>query len=144
MGLLNFLFRKNGEHFQLYPDNDWNRYRYKNGKYHGVCEFGHNFKTSGQMTYKNGKKDGKTLYLFPDGDTYKEMHYKDDVLEGPYKIWNEQKALVTYGEHRNGVRHGCWQEITDDGSVKLESKYDMGRLVKVTVWNNIKAEKESN
>ena len=131
MGVFDFLFGKNGEYFHRYPDNDWNRDFYKNDKRHGVCEYGHNFRTQGKIEYKNGKKDGKATYFLPDGDIYKEMHYKKDVLEGPFRIWNEKKILVTAGEHSNGVRHGRWRDFDSDGAVKLDVTYDMGELTSV-------------
>lgn len=84
-------------------------------------------------TYRNGKKSGIVRFWITNAeDTSKhyliyEQHYKDDKLNGPWKVYNLAGTVVKVTHHRNDSLHGLATEYLPDGITRMtETEYFNG------------------
>ncbi|HWD89534.1 MAG TPA: hypothetical protein VG367_15490 [Mucilaginibacter sp.] len=83
--------------------------------------------TEGQ--FKNGKKDGTWTDYFIGGKKREEATYKDGVLNGPYRSYNNDHSTVALsGNYVNGMREGDWEMFNMDGKVMETDKYRNGKM----------------
>jgi len=77
---------------------------------------------------KNGMKQGTWKEFYPDGKLKKEEVYKDDMLEGLYKVFNEKGNLTLVLNYKDGklVKEVAEEEI----DVEIRNEYDeQNRLI---------------
>ena len=94
---------------------------YKNGRYEGE--------------YLNGKREGKGIYKYNNGDKY-EGEYKNDLKEG-YGTYRFQNGDVYTGEYKNGLFEGKGKYEYVDGDIyEGEYKEDLREGEGVYIYNN--------
>jgi uncharacterized protein len=71
-------------------------------------------KPSSIETYKNGKKNGRAVNYFPNGQALWELHYKDDGEDGSFTTWYSDGSLKLSGSYQSGRRRGLWTYYTMD------------------------------
>ena len=79
------------------------------------------------------QNDGSVLF----GIKHKEMHYKNDELNGPYKYFNDHGQITHEGFYKNGKKHGESIEFYPSGRIKCVNKYEKGNLKS---WKDYKDE----
>lgn len=81
-----------------------------------------------------GRKQGKWMWFFTNDKLRKEANYKNDVLHGYTKYYNENGQLDSAALYINGVRQTDTEELMvldlkkeyyDDGTVKSEGPYNL-------------------
>ncbi len=77
--------------------------------------------------YADGEKTGKWLVYNELGELELEMNYKNDELDGLYKVWGGKKLRATYN-YRNGNKEGAQHYYSDDSRVALALIYEDGEL----------------
>ncbi|MCD6069334.1 MAG: hypothetical protein K0S33_4160 [Bacteroidetes bacterium] len=107
-----------------------------------------------QETYKEGKKNGKSIVYYPNGEVSEERSYKMDVEDGSYKMYFEGKKLKGEGTYENGKlvgknayyypngtsaaigyytksgqKNGVWLYKDAEGKVTSKDVYDNGKLL---------------
>ncbi|WP_415775569.1 toxin-antitoxin system YwqK family antitoxin [Shewanella oncorhynchi] len=110
---------------------------YKQGKKVGKWMETENQAIYWEGEYLDGKKQGKWIAqsMFDEADNFGFAHYNQDVLDGPYEVYEPDydssaegdKRLVAKGIYLNGAKDGEWLEA--DGS---KGQYQKG--VKQGAW----------
>ena len=94
---------------------------YKNGKYEGE--------------YLNGKREGKGIYKYNNGDKY-EGEYKNDLKDGNGKYIYKNGDIYT-GEYKNGLFDGKGKyEYADGDSYEGDYKEDLREGEGIYIYNN--------
>ena len=66
--------------------------------------------------FKNGKRDGRWTKYFIGGKKWEEAYYKDGVLNGPYRSYNDDRSTIALsGNYIDGKREGDWEMFGLDG-----------------------------
>lgn len=84
----------------------------------------------GKFYVKRGKKDGESVYLYPEVKTVEK--YKNGKLDGVSKTFKLGK-LVNETEFRNGLLNGDDISYYSDGSIESKSTYKDGNLIGDTI-----------
>ncbi|MBS1530939.1 MAG: hypothetical protein JSU01_11560 [Bacteroidetes bacterium] len=80
--------------------------------------------------FKDGKKDGRWTDYFTGGKVQQEVHYKNGVLNGPYRSYNDdQTTIALSGSYVNGLRDGNWEIFGPEGEIKATEKYHKGKML---------------
>ena len=105
---------------------------YLNGRRHGkFIRKNQKNEVVAVTNFKMGEKDGlhwqnDDSVLF--GIKHKEMHYKNDELNGPYKYFNDHGQITHEGFYKNGKKYGESVEFYPSGRIKCINKYVKGEL----------------
>ena len=105
---------------------------YLNGRRHGkFIRKNQKNEVVAVTNFKMGQKDGlhwqnDDSVLF--GIKHKEMHYKNDELNGPYKYFNDHGQITHEGFYKNGKKYGESVEFYPSGRIKCINKYVKGEL----------------
>lgn len=103
--------------------------------------------------YVKGRKEGLSTVYYPNGKQSRAVTYKADIMSGPFNEYFESgspkvqatmlngefigQALVFHpngniwqkGNYENGLKHGIWIILKDNGSVEKEEQYSKGKLL---------------
>jgi antitoxin component YwqK of YwqJK toxin-antitoxin module len=60
--------------------------------------------------------------------------YRDGLLNGTNKVWNEQGVLVERSSFVDGVRHGFYETWWDSGQPKEKGTYERGNRIGIYQW----------
>ena len=105
---------------------------YLNGRRHGKFVKKNQKKETVAVTnFIMGEKDGlhwqnDSSVLF--GIKHKELNYKNDELNGPYKYFNDDGQITHEGFYKNGKKHGVETKFYPSGRIRRVSKYIKGEL----------------
>ena len=136
--------RKEGTAYNYFPDGKIQQtFKYDNGKKEGlskeydeegnvitVLEYNNDFLVSRERinrTDKNGLKQGDWKDFYPNGDVKSEKTYKDDLLHGYYKEYDNRGKLVLTMLYENGAI--VKSRVEDEPDIEIVNKHDEeGRL----------------
>lgn len=114
---------------------------YENGVYHGdvIDYYVKNKKVRMNIQritpYVNGKKDGIMKEYNQEGDVIKEVEYKDDVINGKYKLYNYQYKIKTIEmksvNSKNMIEN---KKISENKSVNGKKMVENKRVVKKSIY----------
>jgi len=82
-------------------------------------EYWENGQIKSSIEYKNGEKNGKTIYYFKNGSKQKEFTYENGSLEGISYQWDYSGVLLSSVEFSNNMMNGEAISYNEDGS-KME------------------------
>ncbi|MEZ4999861.1 MAG: hypothetical protein R2727_04070 [Bacteroidales bacterium] len=137
--------RREGTAYQYYPDGSVNiTIPYNDGKKDGLSkeydregrlitlyEYNDDFLISRQRinrTDKDGLKQGDWKEFYPDGKIKRELYYKNDLLHGYYREFNQAGIPVVTMLYDNGVI--VEENVDDDPEIEIINRYDEnGNLV---------------
>ena len=93
-----------------------------------------NGELKGEGNYKNGKKDGLWKLYFENGELKGEGNYKNGKKDGLWKYWEFVKWDDDYSfvestekNYKNGLEHGSFKSLFDNGEIYKEGNYLEGR-----------------
>jgi antitoxin component YwqK of YwqJK toxin-antitoxin module len=93
--------------------------------------------------YINDKKEGKSIYYFPEGNIKEIVNYVEGKKEGISKEFDQDGTAIALLEHHNdilidrqrinrkdenGLRQGRWMEFYPDDKIKTDGFYKDGKL----------------
>ena len=103
----------------------------RDGKIITLLEYNNDFLISRERinnTDASGMKQGEWLDFYPDGGIKTERNYRDDLLHGYYKEYDEQGRLLVTLLYESGKVTGT--DIDNSAEIDIENRYDeAGRLV---------------
>ena len=101
-----------------------------------------------ELSFKNGKQEGKFKQYMSSGELMEEAVYKDGKLEGTRTIYSRTPMGVSteYMDFVEDKPHGIHKVIFENGTVWLEEKYAEGFLdgIKKTYYKNGAVRSEEN
>lgn len=81
----------------------------------------------------NGKRDGYWITLEEDSRIIKiESYYKNDILNGPIKLYTKNGILMSEGFMKNDSSNGLWTYYYEDGKVSAKGLLENG--TKMGIW----------
>ena len=81
--------------------------------------------------FKDGKKNGKWTDYLIGGKKREEASYKDGVLNGPYRSYNDDHTTIALsGNYVNGKREGEWNMYGLNGKLMETDEYRNGKMRK--------------
>ena len=92
-------------------------------------------------TFKDGKKDGKWIQWYDNGQKMYEGYYNgldkwgDPQLDGLYTGWYDNGQKRSYGTYNVGKKDGEWTYWYKNGQKMEEEIYKDGELITVRKWN---------
>ena len=99
-----------------------------------VCTRGiHYFKTIEQAFFWellkfNPKYTGKLNVWYDNGNKWREVEYKEGILEGKWIIWHENGNKMSEGDYKEGELDGKYIEWHENGNKSSEREYKKGKL----------------
>lgn len=87
-----------------------------------------------EMNLLNGLKEGEVKVYFETGELNEIRFYKNNVMDGTWLTYNENKVKVAEAHYRNGKKDGKWYIWDDNGKVIYELEYSAGE--KTGTWKN--------
>jgi hypothetical protein len=96
-------------------------------KRNGTFTIKHKNKTSSTYTLVDGLRQGKASQSYASGKKWKEVNYKNDLLDGLSKVYTKKGDLDRTVEYKMGRRHGWYKKYFKSGNVKLAIQYDNGK-----------------
>lgn len=101
------------------------------GKIIALLEYNNDFLISRERinyTDASGMKQGEWLDFYPDGSRHIERNYRDDVLHGYYKEYDEKGRLLVTLLYESGKVTGT--DIDNSAEIDIQNRYDdSGRLI---------------
>lgn len=74
--------------------------------------------------FKNGHKNGPSMAFRDSTGLPWSLHtYKNDTLNGPYKVWHESGNLRIEGQYIMGVKSGNWRFFDEQGQLLREINF---------------------
>ncbi|MBN2481507.1 MAG: toxin-antitoxin system YwqK family antitoxin [Bacteroidales bacterium] len=93
-------------------------FRFKNGRLHGAS---YSYYPNGNLvwkgSYQNGMMSGKWQKWDDDGNLIVEVHYINDVLDGPYLTMYPNGDIREKGKYSANRRVGAWIRMDETGQV---------------------------
>jgi len=100
---------------------------YKIGKRHGKSiRFFRDGDTSYVVRWSYGKKDGKVRQFFDNGNEKLIGYYSDGELKGPLTIFYPSGFKKVEGHYKNNVRDGKWVYFSEEGDTTKVINYIKG------------------
>ena len=90
--------------------------------------YGINNTIEGEMRYENGQVVETTTF-FENGNKHMLLSTKENLLNGPYKIWFENGNLCFEGNYTSNKKDGQFRQFNDSGTMIGEGVYENGKLV---------------
>ena len=76
--------------------------------------------------YKDGLKDGLSVYFYPNGKTQSESYFENDALNGLTRVYRPY-GIIQYEENfKNGKSHGFKKYYNSKGELSEEQEYSDG------------------
>ncbi len=73
--------------------------------------------------YKMGKRDGKSYNFYPNGEIAEETTWRNDLQDGPWRQYFDDKKLKLSATYVNGKLEGAFQIFYPDGKKETEGAY---------------------
>ena len=102
--------------------------RYKNGQANGKAKF---IMPNGDyinVTFVDGKAEGKLQKFYASGKLYNDFYYKDGLMEGEQKSYYENGKLKSLRHYHQGYENGISKEFYDTGVLQEEASLNDGEL----------------
>ena len=80
--------------------------------------------------YLRGEKNGEAIEYYDSGKKRSEGKYLKDEREGAYKAWFPSGVTDCEGKYVKGVQDGNWRYFHEDGKIKMNVLYSMGKELK--------------
>ena len=93
-------------------------------------------------TLKDGKENGLWTSWNKNGQKKSEIHYKDGKLDGLYTKWYENGQKEKEGTYKDGKPDGLSTNWFENGQKKEEGTYKDGELISKKEWNEDGSVKE--
>lgn len=93
----------------------------------GITTFYANGSKQCEVSYSNGKREGKLVCLYQNGEKKSEISYANGELNGPYLKYNEQGDVVDSCTYLNGELTGTYLQYFDGKLLYSESNYEAGK-----------------
>ncbi|MEE3196346.1 MAG: hypothetical protein VX260_05255, partial [Candidatus Neomarinimicrobiota bacterium] len=94
--------------------------------------------------YEKGLKEGEWIEWFVDESPREIYHYKKDVLDGSYAIFDSASAQkIIEKMYKKDLLHGIWKEWYLDNTLKLEYTYKNDNLHGVSIDYDSTGKKDS-
>lgn len=77
---------------------------------------------------RDGQRQGKWLWQWPNGTDREVRRYKDGALNGMVSAWYENGFKQIHEEYRSGKRHGKWLSYYQSGRPAVLEEYERGEL----------------
>ena len=122
---MNDLVKREGLYYQKFTDvpftgeidEGWERGNFKKGRKEGKWV---SYFENGQLFYKgdlkNGMKEGKWVFYFTNGQLARKGEYKNGVEEGMWVFYQSNGQVLHKGNFKNGWEEGTWVYFNFDGS----------------------------
>jgi antitoxin component YwqK of YwqJK toxin-antitoxin module len=109
----------------------------KNGKRNGKL-LKHYFNGNKELTayYKEDLLDGVETYYFPDGSKKLETHYTNGIKNGPITSWYSDGVVRESGAYADDLFDGKWENYDDRGMLRGEGSFVKG-TGKRTIYDEI-------
>lgn len=86
-------------------------------------------KSSAEIPYENGLKNGLAKQYYANGNIWKESPYKDGKLEGVVKVYDRDGRLTRSAEYTNGKLDGSCINYFKSGTPKYTATYHDGLIM---------------
>ena len=80
------------------------------------------------ISYRGGKKEGKTRYISSSGKVLSEIEYKGDIIHGKVRQFYESGGILSEADYRAGKLHGNFVTYYENGVKQMEAGYVEGEL----------------
>lgn len=95
-----------------------------------------------EESFVNDRKEGMTIYYYPDGSIKRQVNFRDGLEEGLSKEFDKDGRIITLVTYKSGFitereiinrydntgrKHGLWKYFYDDGKVRMEGYYKHGK-----------------
>ena len=87
-----------------------------------------------EMNFYMGEKNGKDVYMKPNGDTTKEETYKNGLLHGVKKSYYKGSKIFKEATYANGLLDGSFKLYNNQGIVIEEVTYKQGKKNEVSKY----------
>jgi antitoxin component YwqK of YwqJK toxin-antitoxin module len=106
--------------YDLYPNNDTILLEgFINGKLSGICKKWYaNKQLMEERFYFNGKKNGKQVAYWENGNKRFQFFAKNDAYEGELNEWTFDGKLIHLGHFREGQEEGSQKLWYDNGKIR--------------------------
>jgi len=109
----------------------WRLSQWKDGKRNGVSIWWHeNGNKSMEENYKNGKRDGLETEWFENGQKELEANYKGGKQDGLETGWYENGQKEYNGNWKDAQQDGLWVFYNEDGTEKNRITFKDGEVVR--------------
>jgi len=98
----------------------------KDGKY---IEYFTDGKIKTEKNFSNGKENGITKIYYPDGILQSKAEYLNGLLNGSLLIYSPSAKLLFEQNYKNGLLDGLIKEYNEDGTIKRQMIYSMGKEI---------------
>lgn len=79
--------------------------------------------------YNQNLLQGDYQEFHPNGDLFFQCTMLDDVCNGPYHIYFDNKQISEQGEFKRGYKEGAVTQYYDSGQVKMKTSYRHGHFI---------------
>ncbi|MFT5130524.1 MAG: antitoxin component YwqK of YwqJK toxin-antitoxin module [Rhodothermales bacterium] len=79
-----------------------------------------------KLTYRHGRKDGKGMSWYANGQTKESGYYKANEKHAEWQEWSDTGTLTREITFEDGKRHGPYRHYWPDGKVRYEGNYSTG------------------
>ena len=84
---------------------------------------------------KDGKKEGKWIYWYPNGQKKSVLTYKDEKLDGLFTIWYENGQKKVKRTYKDGEPDGLETKWYENGQKRLEETWKDGEWISEKEWD---------
>ena len=123
---------EDGVSWSYYEDGSKESMRsHTNGVENGDWMFWYNMKDTNQLAWHfqflNGKRHGKCVWYYPNGNEKKVEEYKDGLLDGVViKYWGDDGKKKSEIYFQAGKYHGSYKTFHKNGELSIETEYSYG------------------
>ncbi|PKQ70742.1 toxin-antitoxin system YwqK family antitoxin [Raineya orbicola] len=98
-----------------------------------------NFANSSQIESEGeinqeGKKVGKWIHYFYNGNINCTGYYENDLAQGEWTFYSENGIIQSKGSYEKGQWHGPWEWYNDEGILREKGSYKNGQLHGHHIW----------
>lgn len=80
-----------------------------------------------EMNLLNGQKHGKITIYFENQDTQEIRSFKQDLMDGTWLTFNNNRIKIGEANYKDGQKHGKWYIWDDNGVLRYEMEYSNGQ-----------------
>ena len=84
---------------------------------------------------KNGKKEGKWISWYPNGQKKSVLTYKNENIDGLFTTWYENGQKKVERTYKDGEPDGLDRKWYKNGQKRLEETWKNGEWISVKEWN---------
>lgn len=77
--------------------------------------------------YIDGKKNGLSIYYYPNGETYESYEFKNDLKHGDWIRYDRDKNKTINAHYKNGKLDGCFTTYFKNGITKVDGMYQKNK-----------------